>query len=140
MHRSGLSLGQEFHRISPDHQCRRISEARLPSATASMIGMLGYKSQIGLLVPIALAAAGLWRIFGAACLTMIGLSLTATLAFGPAVWPAWISILPSPKAYRPLSPLCGEHRVGLFSAGSWTTRYRRSAGWNLPGDTSCICI
>ena len=57
--------------------------------------MLGYKPQIALLVPIALAAAGLWRVFGAACLTIIGLSLTATLAFGPAVWPAWISMLPA---------------------------------------------
>jgi hypothetical protein len=66
-----------------------------PILSGILIGMLGYKPQIGLLVPIALAAAGLWRVFGAACLTLIGLSVTATVAFGSAVWPAWISMLPA---------------------------------------------
>jgi hypothetical protein len=66
-----------------------------PILSGILIGMLGYKPQIGLLVPIALAAAGLWRVFAAACLTTIGLSVTATLAFGTAVWPAWISMLPA---------------------------------------------
>jgi Glycosyltransferase family 87 len=66
-----------------------------PILSGILVGMLGYKPQIGLLVPIALAAAGLWRVFGAACLTIIGLSVTATVAFGTAVWPAWISMLPA---------------------------------------------
>jgi hypothetical protein len=66
-----------------------------PILSGILIGMLGYKPQIGLLVPVALASAGLWRAFGAACLTIISLSLTATLAFGMAVWPAWIAMLPA---------------------------------------------
>jgi hypothetical protein len=66
-----------------------------PILSGILIGMLSYKPQIGLLVPIALAAAGLWRVFAAACLTTIGLSVTATLAFGTAVWSAWISMLPA---------------------------------------------
>ena len=125
--------------------------------------MLGYKPQIALLVPIALAAAGLWRVFGAACPTIIGLSVTATLAFGPAVWPAWISMLPAYARwfdtvrrllkFKPTVianfdvagvalPVAEgiqllsrlEPRVGLFSSEPRTTRDRRAAGRNLSGD------
>jgi Glycosyltransferase family 87 len=59
-----------------------------------LIGILSYKPQLGFLVPIALASAGLWTAIGAACATVIGLAMVATLAFGWAVWPAWASMLP----------------------------------------------
>jgi hypothetical protein len=66
-----------------------------PILSGILIGALGYKPHIGLLVPIALASAGLWRAFGAACLTIICRGVTATLAFGVAAWQAWIAMLPA---------------------------------------------
>jgi hypothetical protein len=60
-----------------------------------LIGILSYKPQLGLLVPIAFASAGYWRAFAAASATSIGLAALATLAFGWAVWPAWVSMLPA---------------------------------------------
>lgn len=59
-----------------------------------LLGILTYKPQLGILVPIALAAAGFWAAFRAACVTAIGLAVATTLVFGWAVWPAWISSLP----------------------------------------------
>ena len=57
--------------------------------------MLSYKPQLGMLVPIALAAAGLWPAFAVACATVVALAAITTITFGWAVWPAWISMLPS---------------------------------------------
>lgn len=66
-----------------------------PVLSGILIGMLSYKPQLGLLVPIALAAAGFWPAFAAACATIIALAGVATMVFGWAVWPAWIAMLPS---------------------------------------------
>lgn len=68
---------------------------RRPVLGGLLIGILSYKPQLGILVPVALAAAGYWRAFGTACLVVAGMALLATLAFGWAVWPAWISMLPT---------------------------------------------
>jgi hypothetical protein len=66
-----------------------------PILSGILIGILSYKPQLALLVPIALASAGLWPAFGVACATVIGLAAITTITFGWAVWPAWISMLPS---------------------------------------------
>ena len=66
-----------------------------PVLSGILIGVLSYKPQLGLLVPIALASARLWPAFRIACATVIGLAAITTIAFGWAVWPAWISMLPS---------------------------------------------
>ncbi len=60
-----------------------------------LIGILTYKPQLGLLVPVALVSAGYWPAFRAACATALALAAVATLAFGWAVWPAWVSMLPA---------------------------------------------
>ena len=67
---------------------------RRPILGGILIGLLSYKPQLGLLVPIALAAAGFWPAFAVACATMAGLALLATLVFGSAVWSAWVAMLP----------------------------------------------
>jgi hypothetical protein len=59
------------------------------------MGVLCYKPQLGLLVPVALAAAGYWTCFAAAAATVIGLCVTVTIVFGWAIWPAWISMTPA---------------------------------------------
>jgi hypothetical protein len=66
-----------------------------PVLGGMLIGLLGCKPQLGILVPVALAAAGFWRAFATACLVMTGTALIATLAFGWAVWSAWFAMLPA---------------------------------------------
>jgi hypothetical protein len=52
---------------------------------------LAYKPQLGLIVPLALAAAGRWRCFAVAGATVAILAATATLAFGTDIWPAFMA-------------------------------------------------
>jgi hypothetical protein len=51
-----------------------------------LFGLLAYKPQFGLLIPVALLASGQWRTMIAASLTGIALAAAATLAFGTEAW------------------------------------------------------
>jgi arabinofuranan 3-O-arabinosyltransferase len=50
------------------------------------IGCLTLKPQLGLLIPIALLAMGLWRTIGAAVVTALVLAVVPTFIFGPEYW------------------------------------------------------
>ncbi len=54
-----------------------------------LFGLAIIKPQFGLLVPLALLAAGEWRVIASAAATALGFAAAATLAFGPEIWPAW---------------------------------------------------
>lgn len=54
-----------------------------------LLGLAIIKPQFGLLVPLALLAAGEWRVFLAAAATALGFAAATTLAFGLDVWPVW---------------------------------------------------
>lgn len=66
-----------------------------PLAAGVLLGLLTYKPQLGLLVPVALVAAGLWRALAAAAAMAVLLVVVTTLLFGVAVWPAWAAALPA---------------------------------------------
>jgi alpha-1,2-mannosyltransferase len=51
-----------------------------------LLGLLAYKPQYGVLVPVALAAAGQWRTFTAAALTLVAFAAVSTAAFGVGLW------------------------------------------------------
>jgi hypothetical protein len=65
-----------------------------PVVAGLLIGLLSVKPQLGLLVPVAFLAAGYWTALGVAGATVAGLAVIATVAYGWAVWPAWVSMLP----------------------------------------------
>ena len=54
-----------------------------------LFGLAIIKPQFGLLIPLALLAAGEWRVILAAATTALGFAAAATLAFGAEIWPAW---------------------------------------------------
>jgi len=64
---------------------------RRPALAGVCLGCLAYKPQLGLIVPLALAAAGRWRCFAVAGATVAILAATATLAFGTDIWPAFMA-------------------------------------------------
>lgn len=66
-----------------------------PVISGMLIGLLAFKPQLGLLVPVGFAAAGLWSALTASCAAIAALALVATVAFGWEVWPAWVSMLPT---------------------------------------------
>ena len=63
---------------------------RRPLLAGVLFGLMAYKPQFGLLIPIALAAGGYWRTIFAAAATVALLTLAATLAFGVHVWHAFL--------------------------------------------------
>jgi alpha-1,2-mannosyltransferase len=62
---------------------------RRPLLAGILFGLLAYKPQFGLLIPVVLAASCRWRSFGAAAATVALLALATTLVFGPHVWQAF---------------------------------------------------
>lgn len=66
-----------------------------PMLAGLLLGLATYKPQLGILVPVALVAAGQWRTIASAVTTLLGIVLITTLAFGLPIWPTWFYHLPS---------------------------------------------
>jgi Glycosyltransferase family 87 len=64
---------------------------RRPIVAGILIGLIAYKPQFGLLIPLVLAVSGRWRVFLSAALTVAALALAVTLAFGIDVWTAFFA-------------------------------------------------
>lgn len=64
---------------------------RRPVPAGILLGMLCYKPQLGLLLPVALAAGGHWKSFFAAAATVIALVVASLAAFGPETWMAFLT-------------------------------------------------
>jgi alpha-1,2-mannosyltransferase len=62
---------------------------RRPILAGIMIGLLIYKPQYGLMIPIALGVSGHWRAFAAAAVTVVMATIVTTLVFGYSVWHAF---------------------------------------------------
>jgi hypothetical protein len=65
-----------------------------PVLAGICLGLLTYKPQYGLLFPIALIAAGHWRVFVSASVTAIAMVVVSWLAFGTESWLAFFHGLP----------------------------------------------
>ncbi len=59
---------------------------RRPALAGMLIGLLVIKPQLGLFFPVILIASGRWRVFFAAALTAIAVTITTAVAFGPKVF------------------------------------------------------
>jgi hypothetical protein len=64
---------------------------RRPIVAGILFGLIAYKPQFGVLVPIVLAASGRWRAFAAAAVTVLLLAAAVTMAFGVDVWRAFLA-------------------------------------------------
>ncbi|MGA2054556.1 MAG: glycosyltransferase family 87 protein [Bradyrhizobium sp.] len=62
---------------------------RRPWLAGVLIGLLTYKPQFGVLIPVALIAGGRWRTIGTAILTVIALLALSTLTLGADIWHAF---------------------------------------------------
>ena len=67
---------------------------RRPLIAGVLFGLLAYKPQFGLVIPLVLLATGRWRVIAAAAATVIALVLVTLLAFGPATWQAFFASMP----------------------------------------------
>jgi alpha-1,2-mannosyltransferase len=64
---------------------------RRPLLAGLLFGLLAYKPQFGILIPLVLVATGRWRTVAAATGTVAALAVVTTLAFGPPVWDAFLA-------------------------------------------------
>lgn len=64
-----------------------------PVLAGIFIGLLTFKPQLGLLIPVALLAMGAWRTFFSAAATAVLMIAIPTLIFGAAYWPALIDVM-----------------------------------------------
>jgi alpha-1,2-mannosyltransferase len=58
------------------------------------LGLLSYKPQLAMLIPVALVAGRNWRALGGAAVSAIGLALISLLVLGVAPWQAFVHNLP----------------------------------------------
>lgn len=61
-----------------------------PLLAGILIGLLSYKPQFGILIPLALAAGGYWRSFFSASATVCVLIVAATATYGVEIWAAFL--------------------------------------------------
>jgi hypothetical protein len=64
---------------------------RRPVAAGILIGLMAYKPQYGLMIPIVLAVSARWRSFAAAAATVGLLTAVTTIVFGPQIWHAFLA-------------------------------------------------
>ncbi|MCP4618091.1 MAG: DUF2029 domain-containing protein [Bradyrhizobium sp.] len=65
-----------------------------PVLAGICLGLLSYKPQYGLLFPLVLIAAGRWRAFTSAAVTVVVLAFVSWLAFGIEAWKAFFHWMP----------------------------------------------
>jgi len=63
---------------------------RRPVLAGGLLGLLIYKPQLGLLIPVALLAGRQWRAFASACVVAGALLAASALWFGTDVWSAYL--------------------------------------------------
>jgi hypothetical protein len=84
-----------------------------PALAGVCFGLLAYKPQLGLAVPLALAVTGRWRVFAAAAATVFCFAAAATLAFGAGIWAEWL----------------GSAGIGRIGMERGAVQFERFASW-----------
>jgi hypothetical protein len=67
---------------------------RRPILAGILLGLLSYKPQFGVVIPLVLIASARWRPFISASATVLVLVIVTTLAFGPDIWRAVFDSMP----------------------------------------------
>ena len=81
-----------------------------------LLGLVSYKPQLAVLIPIALIAGRRWKALAAAAASAITLAIASLLVFGPEVWTAFINNLSLPMKLVELGALPGHKMATVFSA------------------------
>jgi hypothetical protein len=97
---------------------------RRPVLAGILFGLLAYKPQFGLMIPLVLAATGRWRSFLAAGATVALLVIGATLAFGMESWRAFFAFAEYTRAIVLETGETGWHKIQ--SVFSWARMWGAS--------------
>ena len=87
-----------------------------PILAGVLFGLLAYKPQFGLMIPLVLVATGRWRTVFAAGVTVAALVIAATLAFGMETWRAFFVFADYTRAIVLEAGETGWHKIqSVFS-------------------------
>ncbi len=90
---------------------------RRPALAGVLLALVAIKPQFGLLIPVALAASGRWRAFGAATATLAAMIAATLVAHGPDVWRAFLDSLPASRIHGLEYSNTGYYKMqSLFAA------------------------
>ena len=110
---------------------------RRPLLAGLCLGLLAYKPQFGLVVPVALIAGGYWRGAAAAAATVVAMTLATWAAFGTQAWAAFFDSLRFTREVVIEQGSTGWHKLqSTFSAvrmlgGSIAEAYAAQAAMSL---------
>jgi alpha-1,2-mannosyltransferase len=91
-----------------------------PAAAGILLGLLAYKPQLWLLVPLALVAARQWRALAWMLGTVIAMALASLAVFGPDLWRAFFEAAREASSARIVEEMLtrvSTQIVSLFAAG-----------------------
>jgi len=88
-----------------------------PVLAGILFGALCYKPQLGLLIPVALAAAGQWRAFVAAALTAVLLVIASLATFGVEPWLGFLHNAPVHRLLMENGDTFWHRMPTVFAAG-----------------------
>src|SRR4051812_14738824 len=89
---------------------------RRPIVAGILFGLLAYKPQFGVMIPLVLIATGRWRTVFAAAVTVVLLVLAATLVFGIETWRAFFTFAEYTRAIVLETGETGWHKIqSVFS-------------------------
>ena len=97
---------------------------RKPILAGICLGLLTYKPHFGLLFPVALIAAGYWRVMATAALTALAMIALSWLAFGTETWAAFFASTP-----KMTEAVMGQGLAGFGRLQS-VFGFLRMVGWN----------
>ena len=114
-----------------------------PFTAGILLGLATYKPQLGLLVPVALVAAGQWRTIAAAVMTFFAVVLVTTAGFGENIWPAWFYHLDSIMDVRTRhaadwAPLLSTVASDLSTLG--VGRHLADVGQAVSAALAAVCV
>jgi hypothetical protein len=102
----------------------RLLPAR-PVLAGVMFGLLTYKPQLGVLIPVALVAMGGWRAIAATVATFAALALAAGYAYGFNLWGLWAhSLMEYTTRFTPVVGYMPTIYANAILLGAW-----RSVAW-----------
>jgi hypothetical protein len=99
---------------------------RRPVLAGILFGLLSYKPQFGLMIPLVLIVTQRWRAFSFAALTVAALAAASTLAFGTQIWSAFLASTEFSRVVVLEAGDTGWHKIQ--SVFSWVRMWGGSIG------------
>lgn len=113
---------------------------RRPVLAGTMFGLLSYKPQFGLLIPLVLIATGRWKVFASACVTLCMLIAVSSAVFGLDIWQAFYANTQFTREVVLQAGAMGwEKQQSLFAAAR---AFGASLGWayGLQGGLALVVV